>query len=200
MRHLLSIATTAALLLAAPVPEVTAFYKQEGKLRVSDGRSREEQNREYFTDLPVVTHEGKEGRFYSDILKDRVVMVSFFYTNCPTAKPDNEKISEIRGLLDGAEGKEILFVSISADPERDTPGALKEYAERYGAGKGWVLLTGAREAMRSINHRLGNRSPEPESHIRVFLLGNLRTGHWIRMNEFAPSASVAEGLRLLTEE
>ena len=63
-----------------------------------------------------------------------------------------------------------------------------------------MLLTGPAETMRTINLRLGNRNPDPELHIRVFLLGNLRTGHWIRMNEFAPSPSVAEGLRLLAEE
>lgn len=193
----------AVLFLAAGLlapPAATAFYKQEGVLTTPDGQSREEKNRDYFTDLPVITHEGKERRFYSDILKDRVVMISFFYTNCPTATPDNAKIAEIRGLVEGEKGKEILFVSVSADPERDTPEALKEYAQRYDAGKGWVLLTGERETLRTINLKLGNRNPDPVSHIRVFLLGNLRTGHWIRMNEFAPSPSVAEGLKLLAEE
>jgi cytochrome oxidase Cu insertion factor (SCO1/SenC/PrrC family) len=193
----------ALLFLAAGLLAPTAaaaFYKQEGRLVTPDGRSREEQNLNYFTDLPVTTHEGEEKRFYSDILKDQVVMISFFYTNCPTAEPDNAKIAEIRGLLGGEKGKDILFVSVSADPERDTPEALEEYAQRFAAGKGWVLLTGPAETMRTINLRLGNRNPDPELHIRVFLLGNLRTGHWIRMNEFAPSPSVAEGLRLLAEE
>ena len=193
-----SVLVLAATLLWPSAP--SAFYKQEGRLKTPDDRSREEQNLHYFTDLQVITHDGKERRFYSGILKGKVVMISFFYTNCPTAAPDNAKIAEIRGLLDGETGKEVLIVSISADPERDTPGALKEYAQRYDAGKGRVLLTGTKETMRTINAKLGNVNPDPESHIRVFLLGNLRTGHWIRMNEFAPSASVAEGLRLLAEE
>ena len=60
--------------------------------------------------------------------------------------------------------------------ERDTPKALKEYAERYDAGKGWVLLTGEVENLRLINRKLGNTNPVPESHIRVYLLGNLKTG------------------------
>jgi protein SCO1/2 len=188
----------AASILAAPGAK--AFYKQEGVLKTPDDRSREEQNRQYFTDLSVITQEGKERRFYSDILEGRVVMITFFYTNCPTAGPDNAKIDEIRGLLEGEAGNEVLVVSISADPERDTPDALKAYAQRYDAGKGRVLLTGPKETMRTINLKLGNVNPDPESHIRVFLLGNLKTGHWIRMNEFAPSPSVAEGLRMLAEE
>jgi protein SCO1/2 len=188
----------AASLLAAPAAK--AFYKQEGVLKTADDRSREEQNLQYFTDLPVITQEGKERRFYSDILDGRVVMITFFYTNCPTAGPDNAKIAEIRELLEGKAGNDVLVVTISADPERDTPDALKEYAQRYDAGKGRLLLTGPKETMRTINLKLGNVNPDPESHIRVFLLGNLKTGHWIRMNEFAPSPSIAEGLRLLAEE
>ena len=194
---------TAVLLLSvsllAPHP-ATAFYKQEGSLKTSDGRSREEQNLLYFTDLPVTTHDGLRKRFYSDILKGKVVLISFFYTNCPTAAQDNAKIAEIRGLVEGGKGKDVLFVSISADPERDTPEALKEYAERYRPGTGRVLLTGTREDLRAINLKLGNASPSPEAHIRIFLLGNVKTGRWIRMNEFAPSASVAEGIQLLSEE
>jgi len=193
-----SVLVLAAMLLWPSAP--SAFYKQEGMLKGQDDRSREEQNREYFTDRNVITHEGEEKRFYTDVLKDRIVLISFFYTNCPTAAPDNAKIAVIRGLLEGKTGREVLVVSISADPDRDTPEALKEYVKRYDAGKGRVLLTGPKESMKAINLRLGNVNPDPESHIRVFLLGNLKTGHWIRMNEYAPSPSVAEGLLLLAEE
>jgi hypothetical protein len=51
----------AASILAAPGAK--AFYKQEGVLKTPDDRSREEQNRQYFTDLSVITQEGKERRF-----------------------------------------------------------------------------------------------------------------------------------------
>ena len=177
-----------------------SFYKQEGTPGAKDGRPREEQNREYFTDRMVIAHDGRERRFYTDVLKDRVVLISFFYTNCPTAGPDSAKLAEIRGMLDGGPGEKVLFISVSADPERDTPVAVKEYAKRHDPGKGWFLLTGGKENLTAINRKLGNASPDPESHIRIYLLGNLRTGHWIRMNQFAPSGAVADGLRLLAEE
>jgi protein SCO1/2 len=178
----------------------TAFYKQDGTLRTRDNRSREEQNQTYFTDLPVITHEGKVLRFYTDILKDKVVLINFFYTNCPTAKPDTAKLLEIRRMLERETEKKVLIVSISADPERDTPEVLKEYADRYDAGKGWVLLTGEMESLLAINRKLGNTNPIPEGHSRVYLLGNLGTGHWIRLNQYAPTVSVAEGLRQLASE
>jgi protein SCO1/2 len=179
---------------------VECFYKQEGTPGVKDSRPQDEKNREYFTDRKVVAHDGKEKRFYTDILKDRVVLIGFFYTNCPTAEPDTAKLMEIRGMLDGDVGNKILFVSVSADPERDTMDAVKEYVKRHDPGKGWLLLTGEKANIQAINLKLGNKSPDPESHIRVYLLGNLRTGRWIRMNQYAPSQSVAEGLRLLAQE
>lgn len=191
-------AIVSSLVLAATVLGAVpsfSFYRQEGRLGRTSDRPLEEQNREYFTDRKVITHEGEEKRFYTDVLKDRVVLISFFYTNCPTADPDTAKLAEIRKLLDGDGGEKVLFVSVSADPERDTPGEVREYAKRYHAGEGWVLLTGDRENLHAINRKLGNVSPNPESHIRVYLLGNLKTGHWIRMNQYAPSVAVAEGLR-----
>jgi protein SCO1/2 len=177
-----------------------SFYQQKGRLGTKSDRPLEEQNREYFTDRKVITHEGEEKRFYTDVLKDRVVLISFFYTNCPTADPDNAKLSEIRKLLDGDSGEKVLFVSVSADPERDTPEEVREYAKRYNAGNDWVLLTGDRDNLYAINRKLGNAAPNPESHIRVYLLGNLKTGHWIRLNQYAPSVAVAEGLRSITSK
>ena len=197
-RAWVSVLVLAATLLWSAAP--SAFYRQEGTLGTRDDRPREEQNREYFTDRSVITHEGIEKRFYTDVLKDRIVLISFFYTNCPTAAADNAKIAEILGLLDGETQKKITLVSVSADPDRDTPEAVKEYAERYRVGKGWVLLTGGKESVTAINRKLGNASPDPESHIRVYLLGNLKTGHWIRMNQYSPSPTVADGLRQLAAE
>jgi protein SCO1/2 len=185
------------LLSAGPAP---AFFKQEGKLTPRDASSREEDNRRYFTDLPVVTQEGKEVRFYTDLLKDRVVLINFFYTNCPTAPPEMEKLAAAQKMLGERIGKDIFLISISVDPERDTVKAIREYAEKYEARKGWIFLTGKKESLGVINRKLGNTSPDPESHILLFLLGNLKTGHWMKMNQFAPVASVVEGLSVLAAD
>src|SRR5262249_30319073 len=46
------------------------------------GSLREEKARSYFTDLPVIAQDGKERRFFSDILKDKVVLIYMFFSNC----------------------------------------------------------------------------------------------------------------------
>jgi protein SCO1/2 len=177
-----------------------AFYKGEGSIRTDPGLTRDESNRKYFTDLPVVSHEGRQGRFYTDFLKDRVVLVTFFYVNCPTADPEMGKLDKIRKALGEELGDRIYIVALTADPERDSLEAIREHARKYRPGKGWLFLTGSPEAIRTINYKFGNISPYPESHIRLFLLGNLRTGRWMKLNQYAPSASVVEGLLLLAGE
>lgn len=164
------------------------------------GLSQDEANRDYFTDAQVITHEGQQLRFYSDILKDKLVLINFFYTNCPTAPPGMARFFKVQGLLGEQLGKSVLLVSISVDPERDTLEALQKYAWKYNPKKGWLFLTGNAEAMDLINRRLGNTLRLPEGHLRLFLLGNPRTGHWMKMLESAPPSSIVDGLRSLATE
>ena len=53
-------------------------------------------------------------------------------------------------------GTKIAFVSISVDPERDTPEVLKEYGQAFGANlAGWAFLTGTPDAIRDVTRRYG---------------------------------------------
>jgi protein SCO1/2 len=52
-------------------------------------------------------------------------------------------------------GTRVVFVSISLDPEHDTPEVLKDYAQFWGAKPGWVFLTGSPEAVRDVTRRYG---------------------------------------------
>jgi protein SCO1/2 len=162
--------------------------------------SREEENRRFFTDLEVVTHEGETLRFYSDILKDRLVVISFFYTNCPTAQPALVTLFRLQKKLKGRLGNDVFLLTVSVDPEEDTPEVVRKYARNFNPKKGWLFLTGKQANINEINRRLGNtRLRLPEGHLRLFLLGNLKTGHWMRLVETAPEIALEQGLRSLSE-
>lgn len=163
------------------------------------GVSQDEANRRYFTDLEVVSHEGRRLRFYSDLLRDKLVVINFFYVNCPTAPPSMGKLFRLQNFLGERLGKEVILLSISVDPERDTVEAVKEYAGKFNPKSGWVFVTGKKEHMDVINRKLGNTLILPEGHLRVFLLGNTREGNWLKMLESAPASSLVEGLRSLSE-
>lgn len=159
--------------------------------------SQEEANRSYFTDLEVVTHEGEKLRFYSDLLKDRIVVINFFYVNCPTATPSMGNLFRLQNLLRERLGTEVLIISISVDPQRDTPEAVREYARKFNPRKGWIFVTGDEGNMEVINRKLGNTLRLPEGHLRLFLLGNPKEGNWMKMLESAPANALAEGLKSL---
>ena len=175
-----------------------AMAKQGGPPQ--NAQALDEKNRRYFTDLKVLTHEGQEVRFYTDLLKEKIVVISFFYINCPTAQVSLVTLFKLQKMLGDQLGTDIHLLSLSVDPERDTLKAVQEYAGKYNPKKGWMFLTGKKENMDAINRKLGNRSTIPESHIQIFLLGNLKTGHWMRLPESAQALAVAVGLRTLASE
>ncbi len=101
-------------------------------------------------------------------LADRVCIVSFIFTRCQLSCP---RISSImKSLQEKLEGSSVLLVSLSVDPEHDTPRVLDEYARRYGAFPDrWWFLTGPRAVIYDLIQRrfklsvMPNPSPAPDS-------------------------------------
>lgn len=90
-------------------------------------------------------------------LRGKVVAVTSIYTfcvdTCPVLTP---MMSFIQDQLGADFGAKIAFVSITVDPERDTPKVLKEYAQALGANlAGWSFLTGPSDAIRDVTRRYG---------------------------------------------
>lgn len=81
-------------------------------------------------------------------------VVSFVFTNCPFVCPG--MTAAMARLQDELADTNARFVSISVDPERDTPEALRAFAERYGAdGETWRFLTGDEAEMQKVAGSLG---------------------------------------------
>jgi protein SCO1/2 len=86
-------------------------------------------------------------------------------------------------LLGDRMGREVFFVSISIDPEHDTPQVLKAYAEKFKAGPGWTFLTGRMADIDVLSRKLGLWSDPAETkdgHMPMLLVGNEATGQWMR--------------------
>jgi protein SCO1/2 len=81
-------------------------------------------------------------------LRGKVVVVGFIYTRCPLPDYCPRVMTNLAGLRDRAGdriGKDVELLTITFDPQYDTPDKMKEYARRYGADiPGWRLLTGTR--------------------------------------------------------
>ena len=90
-------------------------------------------------------------------LRGKVVALTFIYASCPDVCPMlTDKLARVQDALGSAFGSKIAFVSITTDPERDTPEVLKGYAEAFEANlAGWSFLTGERAAVLDVAHRYG---------------------------------------------
>jgi protein SCO1/2 len=90
-------------------------------------------------------------------LYGKVVALAFIYTACPDICPLlTDKMARVQDELGAAFGAKVAFVSITLDPEHDTPAVLKDYAQAWGAKPGaWLFLTGSAAAVRDVTRRYG---------------------------------------------
>lgn len=157
--------------------------------------------RKHFTDLKLVNHQGKEVRFFSDVLKDKVVLINFIFTHCEDTCPlHTRKLAMVQKLLGDHIGRDIFLVSISVDPRYDTPQVLKEYAQEYRARDGWTFLTGDKSHVDWVIYRLGQYNKDHKAHSPLFFLANVKKGRWNLVRGDTPPTVLAEQLRhLLTD-
>lgn len=150
----------------------------------------------YFPNLPVTTQSGGELRFYDDVIKDRIVVISFIFTRCTEICPLNTaRMAQLADRLTDVMGRSVHFVSISVDPENDTPEKLAAYASAFYSGPGWSFLTGKIDDIRAINSRLGERMRSLGDHRNEVLVGNEKTGNWARNSVFGDLDRLAYEIR-----
>jgi protein SCO1/2 len=133
----------------------------------------------YFGDTVLVNQDGKEMRFYSDLIKDKIVVIDVMFTSCTGACPImSSTFAKIQERLGDRIGKDVNLISISVDPVNDTPAKLKEYAARFNAKPGWYFVTGPKENVDAALKKLGQYVESREAHQNLFLIGNDKTGLW----------------------
>jgi cytochrome oxidase Cu insertion factor (SCO1/SenC/PrrC family) len=164
--------------------------------------NQEDRARDYFTNLELINQDGETVRFFDDVLKDKVVVINFIFTNCEGACPlITHKLTLVRDQLEGYIGDPIQFVSLSLDPQRDTPAAMKEFAKTHKADHdGWVFLTGKADHLDAIIKRLGQFTDDMEAHSTMMLAGNVNAAHWMKILPQEQPPGIAQKLRLLMND
>jgi protein SCO1 len=133
----------------------------------------------YFTDTVLINQNGENVRFYSDLLKNRIVVINTFFTECVSVCPLlNRNMQAIQDCLGDRLNRDVLLLSISVDPATDTPPRMKEYAQRFHAKPGWVFLSGKKESVELVLQKLGQKVEARDDHSTIFIIGNDRTHLW----------------------
>lgn len=133
----------------------------------------------YFTEVELVNQNGEKMRLYSDVLKNRVVVINAFFGTCQgSCLPMNRNLEKVQAAFKERMGTDLYIISISVDPTVDTPAALKEYAKKLNAAPGRLFLTGEKANVDLALRKLGQYVEQRENHTNIFIIGNERTGLW----------------------
>lgn len=148
----------------------------------------------YFPNIELVTQDGETVRLWDDLLDEKIVVVSFIYTECPDiCGLATARLAQISDWLGDRLGRDIFFYSISLDPATDTPDKLKAFGEAFDAPPGWVFLTGDPADVDVVRYKFGERSETLRQHRSDMVIGNAATGEWRR-------ASLMGSLVVTTED
>jgi protein SCO1/2 len=135
---------------------------------------------EHFPNVLLRTQDNRDVRFYDDLVKGKVVLINFMFTTCTSLCPrSTANLVKVQEALGDHAGRDMFLVSISVDPDHDTPAVLKRYAEQYHTRPGWTFVTGKREDVDLIRRGLGVRDNDDLSqHTGMLIYGNEPFGQW----------------------
>lgn len=151
-------------------------------------------------DVTLVNQEGKRINLRTYLESDKPVILDFIYGTCTTICPVlSIGFSHFQKKL-GPDADKVRLVSISIDPDNDTPAVMKEYLQRYNASDGWDFLTGKREdiimVMRAFDAYVINKM----NHYPLTILRGPGDKEWIRINELLSTSDLMQEYKLLLKK
>lgn len=136
-------------------------------------------------DVELVDQDGNPVRLRALLSGNKAVVADFVFTTCTTVCPVLSGIlSRMQDGLGDHLGKDVIMVSVTLDPARDTPAKLKAYAKRWKSRPGWTWLTGPKDTVEKVLRGMGAYTPNFTDHPPMVLVGDARTGAWTRYNGF----------------
>jgi protein SCO1/2 len=166
--------------------------------------ARKDYSRSVYTyalpDLPLVTADGGKTSLLDEVNTAEPVMLNFIFTTCTTICPVlSASFSQVQQQL-GAERDQVRMVSITIDPEYDTPERLRAYAARYHAGQQWQFLTGNLDDIVSIQKAFGAFRGTKVNHEPFIFLRATPASPWVRLDGLANAADIIKEYRQLVAE
>ncbi len=176
----------------ALLPGVDAYGQSEQSPAQSD-RNEAGVRKSGIPDIELIDQDGKRILFYSLMLKGKTVAINFVYTNCAAFCASQGAIfAKLQELLGDKLGKSVNLITITTDPETDTPERLKSWSEKFKAKPGWTMVTGERQAIDEILKALTGDIGRTGMHSPIVLIGQADNGVWIRDYGLADPEKLAE--------
>lgn len=147
-------------------------------------------------DAEVLRMDGKKLSFIKEIDDGRPVVMNFIFASCSAICP---MLSNVFSQVQTKLGKDsnVHLVSISIDPENDTPANLSEYAKKFRAKSGWDFYTATMEASLSIQKAYDAYRGDKMNHSSVILMRAAPGKPWLRLAGFIDTDTVIREYREL---
>jgi protein SCO1/2 len=142
-------------------------------------------------DVSLTDQTGRQVHFVSDILQQHAAVVSFIYTSCETTCPlVGATMAAIADRFQ-KDRSSVAVLSVTVDPDYDTPARLLAWRERFGDNPQWTLLTGNKPDVEQLLRALGVYSANLDDHADILLIGPDAAGRWTRLSAFADMDTIA---------
>jgi protein SCO1/2 len=146
-------------------------------------------------DVTLLDQQGKPVRLRDTLATSEPVMLNFIFTTCTSICPTMSAIFEHVPTELGAEAGRLRMISISIDPENDTPPQLDSYARKFHAGPRWQFLTGSVENVVAVQRAFDNYKGDKMKHDALTLLRPSAGRPWVRIEGFATPVELAREYR-----
>lgn len=157
-------------------------------------------------DVELVNERGERVRFLSDLVAGHTVALQFFFTDCQGVCPrSTAKMLALQAELGARLGRDVLLLSVTLDPEHDTPAELAAHAAAIGARPGWSFLTGAKADIELLRRRLGVYDLDPvldadrNQHAGVIVMGKEPDRRWLMKPANVPDSALLRTFLRLAE-
>jgi protein SCO1/2 len=144
--------------------------------------------------IQLVREDGKSVSLIDELNDGRPLVLNFMYTTCTEICPLTSKIfAELQDKL-GTERDRVHMVSISIDPEQDTPEVLAKYAHKFGAGPQWQFYTGTIDASIAAQRAFEVYRGDKMEHSPVTFIRAAPGKPWLRIDGFAKADELLRSL------
>lgn len=166
-------------LVAAQQPQAAAPQQRTDDARTEEARTAVKSKAPAVPDVEVLDQDGRKLRFYTDLVQGKTVAINFIFTTCTTICPPlTANFAKVQKNMREKGEAGVRLISVSVDPENDTPERLKKYAELFHAGPGWTFVTGRRGDLEQIWKAFNIYLASKQDHPPTVAVGNDVTRVW----------------------
>ena len=171
--------TLCCLWLGGQVPPAIAQTNVQQQSQQALAAKGEGSGKPSIPDVVLLDQDGRKVRFYTDLIKGKVVIINFVFTSCTVVCPPlGANFARIQTALGERLGKDVHLISITRDPEMDTPAKLRTWGAKFGARPGWTLVTGEKAQIDEVLLALIGDIARKGEHSAIVLVGSDARGVW----------------------